>query len=48
MKNYPFTQKTPSELAKEMNKELAKEKSMTPEEIVEDDAEGGYFQGEEE
>ena len=48
MKNYPFTQKTPEELAKEMNAELVKEESMTPEEVVEDDAEGGYFQNEEE
>lgn len=42
----PFTQKSAEELALEMNKALedvADVAEMTVEELLEDDAEGGYF-----
>lgn len=46
MKKYPFMEKSSEELAKEMDKALTNEKEMTPEEVKEDDAEHGYFDGE--
>ena len=39
----PFTQKSAKELALEMNKALEDVAEMTVEELLEDDAEGGYF-----
>ncbi|NBJ93448.1 hypothetical protein [Parablautia muri] len=39
----PFTQKSAKELALEMNKALEYVTEMTEEELLEDDAEGGYF-----
>ncbi|MDE6999289.1 MAG: hypothetical protein K2P73_03185 [Lachnospiraceae bacterium] len=39
----PFTQKSAEELALEMNKALEDVAEMTVEELLEDDAEGGYF-----
>ena len=39
----PFTQKSAEELALEMNKALEDVAEMTEEELLEDDAEGGYF-----
>ena len=39
----PFTQKSAKELALEMNKALEDVIEMTEEELIEDDAEGGYF-----
>lgn len=39
----PFTQKSAEELALEMNKALENVAEMTVEELLEDDAEGGYF-----
>ena len=39
----PFTQKSAKELALEMNKALEDVTEMTEEELLEDDAEGGYF-----
>ena len=39
----PFTQKSAEELALEMNKALEYVTEMTEEELLEDDAEGGYF-----
>ena len=39
----PFTQKSAEELALEMNKALEDVTEMTEEELLEDDAEGGYF-----
>ena len=39
----PFTQKSAEELALEMNKALEDVIEMTEEELIEDDAEGGYF-----
>ena len=39
----PFTQKSDKELALEMNKALEYVTEMTEEELLEDDAEGGYF-----
>ncbi len=41
-KNLPFTQKSVAELVLEMNKALEDVPEMT-EELIEDDAEGGYF-----
>lgn len=38
----PFTQKSAKELALEMNKALEYVTEMTEEELLEDDAEGGY------
>ncbi len=39
----PFTQKSVEELVLEMNKALEDAIEMTEEELIEDDAEGGYF-----
>ena len=39
----PFTQKSVEELALEMNKALENISEVTEEELIEDDAEGGYF-----
>ena len=39
----PFTQKSAKELALEMNTTLEDVTEMTEEELLEDDAEGGYF-----
>lgn len=39
----PFTQKSAEELALEMNKALEDVTEITEEELLEDDAEGGYF-----
>ena len=39
----PLTQKSAKELALEMNKALEYVTEMTEEELLEDDAEGGYF-----
>ena len=39
----PFIQKSAEELALEMNKALEDVTEMTEEELLEDDAEGGYF-----
>ncbi len=39
----PFTQKSAEELALEINKALKDVTEMTEEELIEDDAEGGYF-----
>ena len=39
----PFTQKSAKELALEVNKALEYVTEMTEEELLEDDAEGGYF-----
>ena len=39
----PFTQKSAKQLALEMNKALEYVTEMTEEELLEDDAEGGYF-----
>lgn len=39
----PFTQKSAEELALEMNKALEDVAEMTVEELLENDAEGGYF-----
>ena len=39
----PFTQKSAKDLALEMNKALEYVTEMTEEELLEDDAEGGYF-----
>ena len=39
----PFTQKSAKELALEMNKALEYVTEITEEELLEDDAEGGYF-----
>ena len=39
----PFIQKSAEELALEMNKALEYVTEMTEEELLEDDAEGGYF-----
>lgn len=39
----PFTQKSAKELALEMNKALENISEVTEEELIEDDAEGGYF-----
>lgn len=41
--NFPLTQKSVAELAFEMNKALEDVTEMTEEELIEDDAEGGYF-----
>lgn len=41
--NFPLTQKSVAELALEMNKALENIAEMTEEELIEDDAEGGYF-----
>lgn len=41
--NFPLTQKSVEELALEMNKSLEDVTEMTEEELIEDDAEGGYF-----
>ena len=45
MKKFPFEEKSIEELVKEID-ELLKNSTteMTEEEIIEDDAEGGYFQ----
>lgn len=42
-KNLPLCQKSAEELALEMNKALEDVTEMTEEELLEDDAEGGYF-----
>ena len=42
-KNLPLYQKSAEELALEMNKALEDVAEMTEEELLEDDAEGGYF-----
>lgn len=42
-KNLPLSQKSAEELALEMNKALKDVTEMTEEELIEDDAEGGYF-----
>lgn len=47
MKNYPFENMTVKEMISAMNT-AAKEPDMTPEEQIEDDAENGYFQDDEE
>ena len=39
----PFTQKSAEELALKMNKTLEDVTEMTEEELIEDDAESGYF-----
>ena len=39
----PFTQKSAEELALKMNKALEDVTEITEEELLEDDAEGGYF-----
>ena len=39
----PFTQKSAEELALEMNKALEDVTKTIEEELIEDDAEGGYF-----
>lgn len=39
----PFIQKSAEELALEMNKALEDVTEITEEELLEDDAEGGYF-----
>lgn len=39
----PFTQKSVTELVLEMNKALEDVAEMTEEELIEEDAEGGYF-----
>lgn len=39
----PFTQKSVEELVLEMNKALEDVTEMTEEELIEDDAEDGYF-----
>ncbi len=39
----PFIQKSAEELALEMNKALEDVTEMTEEELLENDAEGGYF-----
>ena len=39
----PFTQKSAKELALEMNKALEDVTEITEEALLEDDAEGGYF-----
>lgn len=39
----PFIQKSAEELALEINKALEDVTKMTEEELLEDDAEGGYF-----
>lgn len=44
MKKYVFAEKSAEELAKEMNASLKTKEDMTPEEVLEDDAEGGYYQ----
>ncbi len=41
--NFPLNQKSAEELALEMNKALEDVTEMTEEELIEDDAEGGYF-----
>ena len=41
--NFPLTQKSVEELALEMNKALENISEVTEEELIEDDAEGGYF-----
>ena len=43
MKKYPFMEMTAEEMAKEMDKALRSDCKMTEEEIIEDDAEYGYF-----
>lgn len=40
---FPLTKKSVEELALEMNKALENIAEMTEEELIEDDAEGGYF-----
>ncbi len=42
-KNLPLCQKSVAELVLEMNKALEDVPEMTEEELIEDDAEGGYF-----
>ena len=42
-KNLPLCQKSAEELVLEMNKALEDVTEMTEEELIEDDAEGGYF-----
>lgn len=46
MKKYPIEEKTLEELINEANEVLRNVTEMTEEEEVEDDAEGGYFQDE--
>ncbi len=41
--NFPLNQKSVEELAFEMNKALEDVTEMTEEELIEDDADGGYF-----
>lgn len=41
--NFPLTQKSVEKLALEMNKFLEDVTEMTEEELIEDDAEGRYF-----
>ncbi len=41
--NFPLNQKSAEKLALEMNKALEDVTEMTEEELIEDDAEGGYF-----
>lgn len=44
-KKYPFEEKTIEELLQEANEALKNATvEMTEEEVIEDDAEGGYFQ----
>ncbi len=42
-KNLPLSQKSAEELALAMNKTLEDVTEMTEEDLIEDDAEGGYF-----
>lgn len=46
MKKYPIEEKTIEELIQEVNETLRNVTEMTEEEEIEDDAEGGYFQDE--
>jgi len=46
MKKYPIEEKTIEELIQEVNEALQDVTEMTEEEEIEDDAEGGYFQDE--
>ena len=48
MKKYSFPEKSAEELAKEMDQSAQDSKEFTLEEKVEDDAEGGYFQNQNE
>lgn len=46
MRKYPFMEMTAEELAREMDKALRDDSEMTEEELIEDDAEHGYFEDE--